>query len=107
MQFKKNLSSFSTVTLVLAALCVPAAVMAGPFAYVPNEKSGTLSVIDTENDTVVSEIKAGNKPRGLAVSIDGKTLYVTSRWSGRLSVVDLVRGQLVRQVRLPPEGPGY
>ena len=89
MQFKKNLSSFSTVTLVLAALCVSATVMAGPFAYVPNEKSGTLSVIDTENDTVISEIKAGDKPRGLAVSIDGKTLYVSDQPNNVLVKVNL------------------
>ena len=79
MQFKKNLSSFSALTPVLVTLSFSASVLAAPFAYVPNEKSGTLSVIDTENDTVVSEIKAGDKPRGLAASIDGKTLYVSDQ----------------------------
>ena len=32
------------------------------------------------------------------VSADGKTLYVTSRWAKKLSVVDLVNNKLVRQV---------
>jgi YVTN family beta-propeller protein len=36
----------------------------------------------------------------MEVSRDGKTLYVTSRWAARLSVVDLVAGRLVRQVRV-------
>jgi YVTN family beta-propeller protein len=89
MQFKKNLSSFSALTLTLAALCTSATVLAAPFAYVPNEKSGTLSVIDTENDTVVAEIKAGDKPRGLAVSMDGKTLYVSDQPHNALLKINL------------------
>ena len=36
---------------------------AAPFAYVPNEGSGTLSVIDTATDQVVAQIPAGKKPR--------------------------------------------
>ena len=31
----------------------------------PNEKSGTISVIDTDSDTVVAEFKASSKLRGL------------------------------------------
>ena len=61
---------------MLAAVCFCGASGAAPFAYVPNEKSGTISVIDTDSDAVVAEVKAGDKPRGLAASRDGKTLYV-------------------------------
>ena len=43
------------------------AAVAAPFAYVPNEGSGTLSVIDTANDKVVAEIAAGSKPRGTVI----------------------------------------
>ena len=49
--------------IVAAGFCATS--MAAPVAYVPNEKSGTISVIDTETDSVVAEIKAGDKPRGL------------------------------------------
>lgn len=35
-------------------------VWAAPFAYVPNEKSGTISVIDSEKDEVIATIKAGD-----------------------------------------------
>jgi YVTN family beta-propeller protein len=34
------------------------------------------------------------------VSADGKTLYVTSRWAKKLSVVDLVGKKLTRQVNV-------
>ena len=78
------------LALALAgAALVPLTALAAPFAYVPNEKSGTISVIDTENDTVVAEIKAGDKPRGLAASIDGKTLYVSDQPNNALVKVDL------------------
>src|SRR3954468_18239502 len=46
------------VFLLFSALLAAAAV-AQPFAYVTNEKSGTVSVIDTAVDRVVGEIPAG------------------------------------------------
>ena len=39
-------------------------------------------------------------PDCMDVSTDGKTLYVTSRWAKKLSVVDLVGNKLVRQVNV-------
>ena len=53
------------LTLASAALgALALSTLAAPFAYVPNEESGTISVIDTSTDQVVKEIKAGDKPRG-------------------------------------------
>ena len=67
---------------VLAGVMLSGSVaLAAPMAYVPNEKSGTVSVIDTATDTVVAEIKAGSKPRGLAVSADGKRLTMNGNTS--------------------------
>jgi YVTN family beta-propeller protein len=48
----------------------------------------------------VQNIAVPSGPDCMDISRDGKTLYVTSRWAGRLSVVDLTRGQLLRQVRV-------
>lgn len=49
-----------------ACMLLPAlactAVQAAPFAYVPNEKSGTLSVIDTATDQVVRQIAGRSLP---------------------------------------------
>ena len=80
--------------------------LAAPFAYVPNEGSGTLSVIDTATDQVVGEIPAGKKPRGLAVSLDGARLYVSDQPNNRLVVVDLALRKAVGTVPLgvSPEG---
>src|SRR5919106_1315763 len=47
-----------------------------PLAYVPNEGSGTISIIDTAADAVIGEINTGGKPRGIALSRDGRLIYV-------------------------------
>ena len=49
--------SFKKYALSAAALgLLSVSALAAPFAYVPNEGSGTLSVIDTDTDKVVREI---------------------------------------------------
>ena len=48
----------------------------GPLAFVSNEKDGTITVIDTATDTLVSTIQVGARPRGIRISPDGKLLYV-------------------------------
>ena len=95
-------------SLVLVGLLslVAMTAMAGPAAYVANEKSGTLSVIDTERDEVVGEIRAGARPRGMALGRDGKTLYVSDQPTNALLVVDLATQAVVSKIDLgeSPEG---
>lgn len=52
-------------------------------AYVTNEGSGELTVIDVASDSVVSSIPVGTRPRGVRVSEDGKTVYVALTGSPR------------------------
>lgn len=44
--------------------------------YVTNERSGDLSVIDSETHTVVATVPLGKRPRGIHASPDGKLIYV-------------------------------
>jgi YVTN family beta-propeller protein len=37
---------------------------------------------------VVARVKTGHKPRGLALSPDGKTLYISNSWSDTVSAID-------------------
>ena len=80
--------------------------MAAPLAYVPNEGSGTISVIDTDKDVVIKEIKAGTKPRGIATGKDAKSLYVSDQPHNALLVIDLDLQQVVDTIDLgeSPEG---
>jgi YVTN family beta-propeller protein len=82
------------VTVLLAAACrqdqpdlggrsdtaIPqtgrAAPPTGDLAYVTNEDSQDLSVIDTRVDSVVATVPVGTRPRGVRVSRDGKTVFV-------------------------------
>jgi YVTN family beta-propeller protein len=48
----------------------------GELAYVTNEDSQELSVIDTRTDSVIATIPVGTRPRGVRVSEDGKTVFV-------------------------------
>ena len=81
-----------------------AAAQAGPLAYVPNEKSATLSVIDTSTDARQADIPAGQRPRGIAGG--GKRVYVTDGKTGSLLIIDTASGKLVRSVPVgdSPEG---
>jgi PQQ-dependent catabolism-associated beta-propeller protein len=54
----------------------PAAEAGNLLAYVTNEDSQELSVIDTRTDSVVASIAVGTRPRGVRVSQDGKTVFV-------------------------------
>ena len=45
-------------------------------AYVSNEKSNTISVIDTDKFQVVKTIKVGQRPRGIELTKDEKFVLV-------------------------------
>ena len=67
------------ITLSMAAMTLgtrPAE--AGPFAYVTNAGSNTVSVIDTAGNTLVDAIPIGQMPRGVAITPLGKFVYVTT-----------------------------
>ena len=49
---------------------------AGPFAFVTNERDGTITVIDTRTDTVYSTIKVGGRLRGIRLSPDKQRIWV-------------------------------
>lgn len=65
------------VAVLVAVVAMPAA---AERLYVSNERAGTVQVIDTATDRVVGTAKTGNRPRGMAVSPDGKRLYVAMSW---------------------------
>ena len=73
---------------------------AAPFAYVPNEGSGTVSVVDTGTDRVTSTITTGGKPRGIAISPDGKKLYVSEQVANGLAIIDVGSGKEPLRVKL-------
>ncbi|GAA0912538.1 serine/threonine-protein kinase [Streptomyces thermoalcalitolerans] len=60
----------------------------GRRAYVTNERSGSVSVIDTATNKVDGTIPVGSFPKGVEVSPDGHRAYVANLGSGSVSVID-------------------
>src|SRR5450432_3322485 len=80
--------------------------LAAPFAYVSNEGSASVSVIDTATDKVSATFKVGGKPRGIAVSPDQKRLYISDQTGNAALFIDTSNGAQVAKVALgsSPEG---
>ena len=68
-------------------MCAAVAAQAAPFAYITNEGSATVSVIDTATNTVVATVPVGSSLIGVAVTPDGAFVYVTNTGSGTVSVI--------------------
>jgi YVTN family beta-propeller protein len=98
----------TALTMLAGWLATGCATRAGapPLAYVSNEKSGTVTVIDTVKDVVVGQIALGGKPRGMALHPSGGVLYVSDQPSGALVEVDLASRRATRSIPLgeSPEG---
>jgi YVTN family beta-propeller protein len=76
-------------------------------AYITNQSSNTVSVIDTTTDTVIATIPVGQTPFGVAVSPDGRQVYVTNVFSNTVSVIDTATSTVSATipVGLPPPNP--
>jgi YVTN family beta-propeller protein len=88
------------ILLTIASLAFPLASYARPFAYVTNVASGTVSVIDTSDGTVVDTIRVGEGPAGVAITPDGTHAYVTNGEDGTVSVIDTSNNTVVDTVRV-------
>ncbi|MEQ1744288.1 MAG: PKD-like domain-containing protein [Saprospiraceae bacterium] len=68
------------------------------FAYITNNTSNTVSVIDLASNTVVAVIPVGIFPYGVSVAPDGSLVYVTNTTSGTVSVIDAATNMVVATV---------
>jgi YVTN family beta-propeller protein len=75
----------------------------GAFAYVANQTfPGTVSVIDTRSNAVISTIPVGPFPTGIAITPNGRFVYVVDGTSpGAVSVIDTITRNVVATI---PEG---
>jgi YVTN family beta-propeller protein len=67
---------------------------------VSNRVANTISKIDLQTMAVVENYPAPSGPDCMDVSADGRFIYVTSRWAGKLTVIDTTTRQVVRQVKV-------
>jgi YVTN family beta-propeller protein len=69
------------------------AARAKPLVYVPNSRSGTVSVIDPATYTVVNNFKTGKVPQHVVPSYDLTTLWVLNNGSSTLTPIDPFTGK--------------
>jgi YVTN family beta-propeller protein len=63
---------------------------AAPFAYITNSGSNNVSVIDTATNNVTATIFVGFDPSGVAVTPNGKNVYVTNTNNGDPGTVSVI-----------------
>jgi YVTN family beta-propeller protein len=74
------------------------------FAYITNQISNTVSVIDTATQTVVATVPVGESPDGVAVNLAGTRAYVANQDSDTVSVIDTATLAVIATVPVG-EGP--
>lgn len=84
--------------------------IAAPLAYVPNEKDGTISVIDTSTDKVThvlpKEGSLGKRIQAAAMDASGKNLYVVVRDDNAVARIDVASGNELSRVFIGDEPEG-
>ncbi|MGH4025743.1 MAG: YncE family protein [Pseudonocardiaceae bacterium] len=60
----------------------------GRHAYITNNGSSSMSVIETASNTVTTTVPVGKDPTQLAITADGRHAYILNYYSGSVSVID-------------------
>jgi PQQ-dependent catabolism-associated beta-propeller protein len=70
-------------------------------AYASNEKDNTVSVIDLSTMKTVKTVPTGQRPRGMALTSDGKRLVVCEGDSDRISIFDTASWKVLGVIETP------
>lgn len=72
----------------------------GRHVLVSNRAGNTISKLDLVDWKVLEDYPAPSGPDDMELLTDDRTLLVTSRWAGKLSVIDREKRKVVAQVRV-------
>jgi YVTN family beta-propeller protein len=99
--FRITRSGLARLLLTAAPVVLASGIAtAAPKAYVGNFADNTVSVIDTEAGKVVATIPVVQGPHGMAITQDGRTVYVAGDGSSSLSVIDTATDKVVKTVEV-------
>src|SRR5437879_13304428 len=79
---------------------------AAPFAYIANDLSNDVSVLDIATNSVVATVPVGQLAQGVAVTPDGRSVYVTNYTTNSVSVIDTAMNTVVDVVPVGPQPGG-
>ncbi|HEV2392698.1 MAG TPA: beta-propeller fold lactonase family protein [Verrucomicrobiae bacterium] len=76
----------------------------GSRAFIPSESTGVLHVVDTADRSILGQVRLppNSRPMGLAMTTDGKTLYVSMGWAGTVCSFDTGRQQVTHIIKVGP-----
>lgn len=87
-----------TLSRIFAVLFILAFPAWADEAFIVNQLSQDVSVVDLETAKVVATISVGGKPAGIAVSLDGIRAYATSPEGGFVTVIDTAARQVMKKI---------
>lgn len=70
-------------------------------AYVTNQRSATVSVVDLEKLAKVTDIPVGIEPYGIALTPDGGRAYVANSSSNTVSIIDTASNTVIGTIPIP------
>jgi len=71
--------------------------------FVSDEAASCVQAVDAATLKVIECVEVGARPRGMAVSRDGKRLYVAASDANRIAVVDTATRKMVRTIDSGPD----
>ena len=113
MKRHKRLLVITISAWLLGSAFVSLPAEAQSFAYVTNELSSDVSVINTATNTVVATVPVGLAPIGVAITPNGAFAYVANFSSNDVSVINTATNTVVatvpvglnpREVAITPNG---
>jgi len=72
----------------------------GTYAYIINEYENTVSVINTETNTIAAIVHVGSNPREIAASPDGAKVYVANYYGGTVSVIETANNNVIATINV-------
>jgi PQQ-dependent catabolism-associated beta-propeller protein len=106
-QRRRWLAAAVAVLIACLALTLPRSAAAGELrVFVTSEKSNTVTVIRSADQSVLTTITVGQRPRGIAASRDGKRVFVANSNSNNISVIDTSSSKVIDTLPagMDPEG---
>ena len=90
--------SIGVAALACAQTARPTGVKGPIKSYVGNFKDNTVSVIDTGSGAVLGTLPVSAGPHGMAITRDGRTVYVSGDGSSSVDVIDTGTDKVVKTI---------
>ncbi len=85
---KKLFTTLVLLAIIGLSACLPVSTANAQTAFITNQNSNTVSVINLATNTVSATITVGGSPTGVSVRPDGSKVYVTNQSTSTVSIIN-------------------